>query len=393
MSSSSVVRPTPTGPQVFISFRGRDVRKNFVSFLAPALREANINVFIDEDEFLGADLVNLLKRIEESEIAIVIFSEDFTSSVWCLDELAKMKECKDQGRLIVIPIFYKVQPSVVKYLRGKFGDSFRDMKRNHLAEPLRIQKWKEALVSIPDSIGMPLAEQSDKTDKDFITSMVIKIQKSIENMAVKRNQEIEATRQGGSIVAARKAKKESNRPQESSIVPAARELEIKPSHQGGSVVPSMVHAKDLEITHFDKPRIWTWSTINEGPDNAGIEIATTNKLYWLKIVGTIKTDNLTPGTKYEAVFVVKLENDASGWELPVTLKLKVVQHDGDDDRVDRDENLEAYIGRGWVDILAGVFVVPPKATPATIIFTMYQYADEYKKKGLIVKGVAIRPTK
>lgn len=109
-------------------------------------------------------------------------------------------------------------------------------------------------------------------------------------------------------------------------------------------------------------------------------------------MGTITTENLTPGTKYEAVFVVKLDNNASGWEIPVTLKLKVVQHDGDDDRVDRTENLNAYIGQNWVDILAGVFVVPPKTTPATIIITMYQYADEYKKKGLVVKGVAIRPT-
>ncbi|XP_010441792.1 PREDICTED: protein PHLOEM PROTEIN 2-LIKE A6 [Camelina sativa] len=389
-SSSSVVRPTPTGPQVFISFRGKDVRKNFVSFLDPALREANINVFIDEDELLGADLVNLLKRIEESEIALVIFSEDFTSSHWCLDELAKMKECKDQGRLVVIPIFYKIEPSVVKYLKGKFGDNFRDMKRNHLHQPLRTQKWEEALVSIPETKGMPLAEQSDKTDKDFITSLVIKIQKLMENMAVRRrNQEIEAN-QGGSIVPARKPKREMN-PQGSSMLPV-RVPEREASHQGGSVVPSMVPARELEITHYDKPQRWTWNTITEGPDSAEIEIATSNKVYWLKIVGTLSTENLTPGTEYEAVFVVKLENDASGWELPVTLKLKVVQHDGDDDRVDRTENLKDYIGCDWVDILAGVFVVPPKATPATIIFTMYQYADDYKKKGLVVKGVTIRPT-
>ncbi|CAH8278282.1 unnamed protein product [Arabidopsis lyrata] len=387
-SSSSVVKPTPTGPQVFICFRGADVRSHFISYLDPALREANINVFIDDDELLGSDLVHLLKRIEESEIALVIFSEDFTSSYWCLEELAKIKECKDQGRLKVIPIFYKVKPSVVKYLKGKFGDHFRDQIRNLRHQPERTQKWEDALLSIPESIGMPLAAQSEKTDKDFITSMVIKIQKSLDYMAVRR--EIEANRQGVSIIPARKPKAEAN-PQGGSMVPA-REQEREASHQGGSLVPSMVLAKDLVITHFDKPQVWTWSTINEAPNSAEIEIATSNKLYWLKIVGTITTENLTPGTKYEAVFVVKLENNASGWEIPVTLKLKVVQHDGDDDRVDRTENLNDYIGQNWVDILAGVFVVPPKTTPATIICTMYQYADEYKKKGLVVKGLAIRPT-
>lgn len=126
--------------------------------------------------------------------------------------------------------------------------------------------------------------------------------------------------------------------------------------------------------------------------SAEIEIATSIKANWLQIVGTLSTENLTPGTKYEIVFIVKLETNASGWGPPVTLKLKVVEHDGDFDRVYRTENFKDYIGRNWMDILAGVFVVPPKATPATIIFTMYQYETYYKKKGLVVKGVEIRPT-
>jgi hypothetical protein len=220
--------------------------------------------------------------------------------------------------------------------------------------------------------------------------MVIKIQQLLENMAVRRNNEIEAQRKLVSIVPPKKPKGEAN-PQGGSMVPA-RKPEREASQEGSSVVPSMVPARDLDITHSEKPQKWTWSTINEAPNSAEIEIATLNKVYWLKIVGTITTENLTPGAKYEAVFVVKLENNASGWEQPVNLKLKVVQHDGDDDRVDRTENLNDYIGQNWVDILAGVFVVPPKTTPATIIFTMYQYEDKYKKKGLVVKGVAIRPT-
>ncbi|EOA12670.1 hypothetical protein CARUB_v10027808mg, partial [Capsella rubella] len=145
--------PSPRGPQVFINFRGIELRRNFISFLHAALVNASINVFIDEDELLGSDLVNLLKRIEESEIALVIFSKDYTSSNWCLDELAKIKERKDQGRLIVIPIFYKLE------LNGKFGDRFRDMNRNHKHEPEKTQKWKDALKSIPHINGMVLPEQ------------------------------------------------------------------------------------------------------------------------------------------------------------------------------------------------------------------------------------------
>lgn len=125
-----------------------------------------------------------------------------------------------------------------------------------------------------------------------------------------------------------------------------------------------------------------------------LEVAKMIKIHWLKIVGTYDdTSDLTPGAKYEAVFLVKLEDNAIGWEQPVTLKLKVEQHDGsDDNRVDRNESLKDYIGHNWVDILAGVFVAPPRNKPAKITFTMFQHVTDDKKKGLVVKGVAIRPT-
>lgn len=121
-SSSSVVSVIPRfppGPQVFTSFRGKDVRKSFVSFLVPALRDKNINVFIDDQEERGKFLISLFERISESKLALVIFSEGYTESKWCLDELVKIKECVDQKKLIVIPIFYKLDPSKVKGLKRK----------------------------------------------------------------------------------------------------------------------------------------------------------------------------------------------------------------------------------------------------------------------------------
>ncbi|XP_023633293.1 protein PHLOEM PROTEIN 2-LIKE A5 isoform X2 [Capsella rubella] len=181
-ASSFVGRYLPKDPQIFINFRGIKLRKNFISFLAAALRDARFNVFMDEDEPLGSDLDNLFTRINESNIALVIFSKDYTTSKWCLDELAEIKKCKDQGHLRVIPIFYKIEPLVVKQLRGKFGDGFRDMKRNHQHEPERTQEWKDALVSIPLIKGMSLPEQSNMTDRDFINSMVDDIHLLLEHM-------------------------------------------------------------------------------------------------------------------------------------------------------------------------------------------------------------------
>ncbi|XP_018478637.1 protein PHLOEM PROTEIN 2-LIKE A6-like isoform X1 [Raphanus sativus] len=147
MAATSTVA-TRIGPQVFISFQGQDVRNHFVSFLDPALRRANINVFLDENEFLNTDLASLLTRIEESKIAMVIFSKNYADSDRSLDALATMKELRDQGRLIVIPIFYDLDHLVVKELRGDFGYRFRDLQRRHLHQLERTQKWEEALVTI-----------------------------------------------------------------------------------------------------------------------------------------------------------------------------------------------------------------------------------------------------
>lgn len=49
------------------------------------------------------------QRFALSRIAIVIFSNRYTKSTWGLEELVKIKECMDEGKLVIIPIFYKVK--------------------------------------------------------------------------------------------------------------------------------------------------------------------------------------------------------------------------------------------------------------------------------------------
>ncbi|KAL1223963.1 Protein PHLOEM PROTEIN 2-LIKE A8 [Cardamine amara subsp. amara] len=157
-SSSSGLGKTSKGSQVFLNFRGEELRKTFIADLEFALEEANINYFIDKHEQLGTKLQNLLVRIEQSRVALAIFSKEYTTSVWCLDELVKIRECMDKGSLIGIPIFYKLKTSVVSNLEGDFGDNFRKLKRNNQQDLVRTQNWEEALTSIPEIIGMHLSE-------------------------------------------------------------------------------------------------------------------------------------------------------------------------------------------------------------------------------------------
>lgn len=63
--------------QVFFNYRGEQLRYNFVSHLTNAFERHNIKFFVDEEEQRGKDLKNLFVRIEESSVALAIFSTRF----------------------------------------------------------------------------------------------------------------------------------------------------------------------------------------------------------------------------------------------------------------------------------------------------------------------------
>ncbi|GKC34442.1 Toll/interleukin-1 receptor domain-containing protein, partial [Tanacetum coccineum] len=57
-------------------------------------------------------------------------------SSWCLDELVHIMKCREEMGLTVIPIFYDVDPSEVRYQKRKFGEAFskQEMKNVMKAE-------------------------------------------------------------------------------------------------------------------------------------------------------------------------------------------------------------------------------------------------------------------
>ncbi|MCI33495.1 disease resistance protein, partial [Trifolium medium] len=67
---------------VFISFRGADTRFGFTGNLYNALSDKGIRTFIDDKELQRGDEItpSLLKNIEGSRIAIIVFSENYATS-------------------------------------------------------------------------------------------------------------------------------------------------------------------------------------------------------------------------------------------------------------------------------------------------------------------------
>ena len=140
---------------VFLSFRGEDTRKNFTSHLYKALCEKGINTFIDNDLQRGEEIpMELLKAIESSMISIVVFSKNFASSTWCLNELVKIFECRNNGQL-VLPIFYKVNPSEIRKQDGEFGIALAKHEKEFKDDIEKVQRWRKTLTATTNLSGFP----------------------------------------------------------------------------------------------------------------------------------------------------------------------------------------------------------------------------------------------
>nr|DAD46104.1 TPA_asm: hypothetical protein HUJ06_004334 [Nelumbo nucifera] len=145
---------------VFLSFRGEDTRKSFTDHLYNALVQRGIHTFRDDEKLKrGEDIASELhKTIEESRISIIVFSRNYASSRWCMDELVKILECRKMMGQLVLPVFYDVHPSDVRKQTGSFAEAFAKHEEHFRAAGTerKVQKWKEALVEAADVSGWDL---------------------------------------------------------------------------------------------------------------------------------------------------------------------------------------------------------------------------------------------
>jgi hypothetical protein len=128
---------------VFVSFRGADIRKNFLSHVLEALARKQIVVFSDKKLKGGDEISELHRAIEKSFISLVIFSPNFASSHWCLDEVVKIVEWREKYGRILIPVFYQVDPSDVRHQNGTYRDVFAQHEKNY--DMNKVLSWRSAL--------------------------------------------------------------------------------------------------------------------------------------------------------------------------------------------------------------------------------------------------------
>ena len=126
-SSSSRSSFEPQGKyNVFLSSRGEETCFNFTHHLFHALENQRIISFRDDEEHGMGEFIS----------QVIVFSENYASSTWCMGELVQIIECRNGGQS-VISIFYPP--------RMTFEEAFSKHK-NLLKENIQKgDKWRVAL--------------------------------------------------------------------------------------------------------------------------------------------------------------------------------------------------------------------------------------------------------
>ncbi|KAK4598519.1 hypothetical protein RGQ29_015825 [Quercus rubra] len=138
---------------VFLSFRGEDTREGFTSHLYKALCDKGINTFIDDKLHRGEGISKeLVQVIQNSSILVIVFSENYAESIWCLDELAKIVECNEKDPEVpILPVFYNIDPSEIRNQKGNFGKALA--KHEKKLKDNKVQRWRDALIKAANASG------------------------------------------------------------------------------------------------------------------------------------------------------------------------------------------------------------------------------------------------
>ncbi|XP_010645868.1 disease resistance protein RUN1 isoform X2 [Vitis vinifera] len=159
---------------VFLSFRGEDTGKTFTDHLYTALDENGFYAFRDDEKHEKREEIapEFLTAIEESKISILVFSKNYASSRWCLDELETIiKSMKKPGRM-VMPVFYHVDPSEVRDQIGSC-EVFLSHERDAEETKEKVNRWRAALREASNLVGWRLHNQYEsQLIKEIITDIL-----------------------------------------------------------------------------------------------------------------------------------------------------------------------------------------------------------------------------
>lgn len=143
----------PTRWDVFSSFRGMDTRYTSTDYLYNSLHHTGIRTFRDDPELRRGEVISdaLIQAINESKSYVIVLSENYACSRCCLDELVEILSCYETMKRLIIPVFYNIDPSVVKHQIGSFDETLKEHETRFGMD--RLEKWRFTLTKVRNLSG------------------------------------------------------------------------------------------------------------------------------------------------------------------------------------------------------------------------------------------------
>ncbi|XP_039170316.1 disease resistance protein RUN1 [Eucalyptus grandis] len=93
-----------------------------------------------------------------------------------MEEVAKVVECKDINEGSMIPIFYEVNPSDIRKLRGNFGKAFAKTEEAYSGDKRDIKRWKDAMSKVASLARMEL---KDGYETKFVKQIIGEVENKL----------------------------------------------------------------------------------------------------------------------------------------------------------------------------------------------------------------------
>ncbi|CAN0928232.1 Disease resistance-like protein DSC1 [Linum grandiflorum] len=184
-ASSSASHSSPyTGEwefDVFLCFKGDDTRHGFTSHLMAALSDRQIRNFIDDKLEKTESIDELIPILERCALSVVVFSEKFAASIWCLEEIATIARKMMESGHRVLPIFYKVDPCDVTDDFRSYATTIHREYKARLTYAEDKKRWMDALKAVTNSAGH--TSQAIKIESELIKTVVEDVQKQLIDMS------------------------------------------------------------------------------------------------------------------------------------------------------------------------------------------------------------------
>ncbi|CAI0375373.1 unnamed protein product [Linum tenue] len=165
---------------VFLCFRG-DTRHSFTSHLSAAFRDRQVNFFIDNMLNKTESIDELTSVLKRCALSVVIFSEKFPDSSWCLDEVATISQSMTKFRHRVLPVFYRVDSSDVS---GDSGSYAKTIERKYGARASKFwdrKRWMDALKVVANIAGY--TSEAIKIESELVEAIVNCVQNTLLEMS------------------------------------------------------------------------------------------------------------------------------------------------------------------------------------------------------------------